>query len=47
VFTVAKLCGIAIVVGGGAVRLFQGHTESFQTGDWGWEEGVVLYIPSI
>ena len=32
VVTVSKLVGVAIVIVGGIVRLFQGHTDSFETG---------------
>ena len=32
IVTVSKLVGVVIVIVGGILRLFQGHTDSFQTG---------------
>ena len=32
IVTVSKLVGVLIVIVGGILRLFQGHTDSFQTG---------------
>ena len=32
VVTVSKLVGVVIIIVGGIVRLFNGHTDSFKTG---------------
>ena len=32
IVTVSKLVGVLIVIVGGILRLFQGHTDSFKTG---------------